>query len=147
MSTPRGAPTAHRTTHTRRDATRAQALNPAPTNIQYRTEEGDIDNVIVAVDAIVAWGDIQWLPASLLRYPFRFFPPFALLLTSLSFFFFFSRDLNKMYCSCWDPTNAIPIHPLATGNWGCGGTHTRRTRRTPHALTHACVQRSEGTSR
>lgn len=61
-----------------------------------RTEEGDIDNVIVAVDAIVAWGDIQWLPASLLR------------------------DLNKMYCSCWDPTNAIPGHPLATGNWGCG---------------------------
>jgi poly(ADP-ribose) glycohydrolase len=37
-----------------------------------------------------------------------------------------SRDLNKMYCSCWDPTNSIPGHPLATGNWGCGGTSSLR---------------------
>lgn len=26
-----------------------------------------------------------------------------------------------MYCACWDPSNLVPEHPLATGNWGCGG--------------------------
>jgi poly(ADP-ribose) glycohydrolase len=65
-----------------------------------RDEQGSIVTTIVAVDAVVAFGGVQWKEKAI------------------------KRDLNKLYCACWEPKRkadqALPA--FATGNWGCGGT-------------------------
>jgi len=61
-----------------------------------RDEDGHIRTEIVAMDAIVSAGDIQWQPHNI------------------------ERDLNKAYAAFFVPNSEGELPAVATGNWGCG---------------------------
>ncbi|ELR16934.1 poly(adpribose) glycohydrolase [Acanthamoeba castellanii str. Neff] len=63
-----------------------------------RDDQGRIVTTIVAIDAVVAFGGVQWQEGAIVR------------------------DLNKVYCGCWEPQRqpGQVLPAFATGNWGCG---------------------------